>query len=388
MPTALAPLATPLEPVIEQPCEAGRSGDAIIIGSSPDAPMLMIRPVSSLSERAVARAIDVRSDETIGRLGPLLQAVPSLLVAEEAAGKQLMEVVVNGSLVKAADGNGLRAFVMGPSGIEEHARLFEVGNLQNVVNAAALWQVASVLVAQKHLADISSKLTQIQKGMAGISRFLDNQRKARIVGTYEYLGQVYAALQRGELSQAARHELESCERDLIEIQEHLMAEYRQEADAQVEVSPWGTKKTCKGIETKMDELDLLAQDIAVCLETRIAAWCVLSLLPGSPHQKAARKESIEESLRAFAELGPYGQDKVGIEIANINSFWNRKATLALRRRSLERKNAAAAQSLFGLSAHGLEQIRKSEQVMLDAGRTTHLLLSIEDGLVTGAEETA
>jgi hypothetical protein len=385
-PTTLAPVAIPPKPAPEQRYDARLN--AIVIGASPDAPMLTIRPVSSLRAFGSARPIDARSEGVVSRLSPLLQAVPSLLVEQGASGKRLMEVVIDGSLVTAADGNGLRAFAMGPTGIKEHARLFEVGDLQNMINAAAVWQVASVLVAQKHLADISSKLEGLQKGVAGVSRFLDNQRRARISSAYVYLGQVYTALQGGELSEAARHELESCERDLLEIQEHLMVEYRQKADARVEVGPWGTKKACRAMETKLDELDLLAQDIAVCLETRTAAWCVLSLYPGSPHQKMARKESIQESLLTFADLGPYGQDKVQAEITSINSVWNRAETLASRRDFLEGKNTATVQNLSDLSKRGLERIRKSEQVMFEAGRPTHLLLHLENGVVVAAQQSA
>ena len=70
-----------------------------------------------------------------------------------------MEVVVDGTLARAADGSGLLPFVRGPNGrIVEQARLFDAANLQRMVSAAALWQVASVIVAQKHLADISGRL--------------------------------------------------------------------------------------------------------------------------------------------------------------------------------------------------------------------------------------
>ena len=385
-PTTLVPVEVTPEVTAVQPPDA--RANAIVIGTSADAAMLTIRPVSSRSEFGSVKPIDAIGEGAVSRLGPLLQAVPSLLVAQNASGRQLMEVVVDGRLVAAADGNGLRAFVMGPTGIRENARLFDAGNLQQMINAAALWQVASVLVAQKHLADISSKLDEIERGVAGVSRFLDNQRKARISGTYEYLVQVYKALQGGELPDAARNELESCERDLIEIQEQLMAEYWQEADAKVEVGEWGTKKTCRGIEAKLNKLNLLAQDIAVCLETRITAWCILSLLPGNPHQKTARRESIEGSIWSFVDLGRYGSDEVQAEIASVSSVWNRAKTLASRKESLEGKNADTAQSLTALSARALGQIKKSEQVMLEADRRTHLLLQVEDGVVVGAEQRA
>jgi len=383
-PTTPAPAAISPEP----DSKGVQEPRAIVIGTSPSAPMLTIRHVSSPSEFGSVKPIDARSKGAISRLSPLLQAVPSVLVAQQASGKQLMEVVVNGNLITAADGNGLRAFVMGPTGIKEQARLFDVNNLQNMINAAAIWQVASVLVAQKHLADISSKLEEIKRGVAGISKFLDNQRKARISSTYEYLGQVYTALQRGELSEATRHQLESCERDLIEIQEHLIAEYRQKADTKVDVNEWGTEELCKGIATKLDELDQLAHDIALCLKTRIAAWHVLSLFPGNTHLKLARRESIQKSILNFVNLGPHGRDKVHAEILSIDSVWNKAKTLASRKQSLTNKNTITIQNLSDLSKQGLDQIRKSEQVMLEADRPTHLLLRIENGVVVGAGQRA
>lgn len=361
---------------------------AIVIGTSPDAPMIAVRPIASLHGLDSTEPLDSQSRGTVDRLSPLLQAAPSLLVAQEAAGRQLMEVVIDGSLVAAADGNGLRAFAMGPKGIAEHARLFDAANLQQMINAAALWQVASVLVAQKHLADISRKLGDIQKGIAGISRFLDNQRKARITSTYKYLLQVHAALQAGELPEAARIELESCERDLIEIQDHLMAEYRQKVGEAVEGGPWGTKKACHQVDSKLTALNLLAQDIAVCIETRIAAWVILSLYPGSPQQRIARRESIEASISAFEALGSFSQRKLQPEIQSLHSFWNRAKTLESRRTLLRDRCLTSGAQLSELAARTRGHIRQSDQAMLSAARPTRLLMQVEGGEIVAIEQGA
>lgn len=359
----------------------------IVIGTSPDAPMIAVRSLSTLGDLEPADPLDPHNSGTIDRLSPLLQAVPSLLVAEEAAGRRLMEVVIDGTLVKAADGNGLRAFAMGPKGIVGQARLYDVTSLQHVINTAALWQVASVLVAQKHLADISRKLESIQKGIAGISRFLDNQRKARISGTYKYLLQIYSALQGGDLPEAARSELESCERDLIEIQDHLMAEYRQKASEAVEAGQWGTKKTFQGVDSKLSELDLLSRDIAVCIETRIAAWVVLSLYPGNSQQRIARRESIEASIAAFEALGSFSQSVLESEIASINSIWNRAVTLESRRGLLGAKCTTIVHQMSEHSERALEQIQRSDQVMLRASSATRLLIHVEDGMIIAVEQS-
>ena len=123
---------------------------------------------------------------------------------------------------------------LGQAASTNMARLFEIGNLQNVINAAAIWQVASVLVAQKHLADISSKLDEINDNIIALSQFLEDQRESRIRSAYDYLGQAYRALGSGELSGAVRNELENCERDLLEIQHHIEKEYRQRVEKKIE----------------------------------------------------------------------------------------------------------------------------------------------------------
>lgn len=374
---------TMLEPVATAPMPVSEPQDL-----RPSAIVIAVRPLPLLDELELAEPLDLHSKETVDRIRPLLQAVPSLLVAQEAAGRQLMEVVVDGTLVAAADGNGLRAFAMGPKGIAEHARLFDAANLQHMINATALWQVASVLVAQKHLADIASKLESIQKGIAGISRFLDNQRKARITGTYKYLLQIHAALQGGGLPESARIELESCERDLIEIQDHLMVEYRQKAREAVKAARWGTKKTCQRVESKLTELDRLARDIAVCIETRIAAWVILSLYPGGSQQKSARRDSIEASISAFEALGPFCRGELEPEIASINSIWNRARTRESRRALLGTQCTATVHQLSALSARTLEQIRHSDQVMARASTPTRLLMRVEDGVIVGVEQCA
>ncbi|MGE0884281.1 MAG: hypothetical protein AB7P14_12110 [Blastocatellales bacterium] len=279
----------------------------IVIGANPDQPVVTIEAPSSTKDYEIATPLDEQNciSTSIGRLSQLCQSLPSLLVAEGATGNHLMEVVINGDLVRAADGNGLRAFTMTSNRITQNARLYEASNLQNLVNAAAIFNVASVVVAQKHLADISIKLDEIKDGIQGISQFLDNQRKSRIRATCSYLEEVYQAIQGGDFPDASRNQLEDCERELLEIQEHLMTEYRQKADRRVKhVEMFGTESLTTDIANKLHELELLADDIALCVKTRIAAWYVLSLFPGDSQLKSARRINIQKSVVSIQSLGP------------------------------------------------------------------------------------
>lgn len=85
--------------------------DRIVIGQTPSVPIVTIQAFPDVEAFQKAKPMDDHSSKPIGRLNALIQAVPSLLVAGEAHGKKLMEVVINGDLVRAADGNGLRVRV-------------------------------------------------------------------------------------------------------------------------------------------------------------------------------------------------------------------------------------------------------------------------------------
>lgn len=120
---------------------------AIHFGVDVANPAVTLRALSPTNGKAVENVPVVQTSIGVAsRVLALMQAAPSLLVAEAHRGSQLMEVVVNGSLARASDGDGFRAVTMGPGGIKEHARLFETKDLSKLVNAAAVWQLASVIV--------------------------------------------------------------------------------------------------------------------------------------------------------------------------------------------------------------------------------------------------
>ncbi len=389
----------PFEPVVLIPTQKSevleiepptpKVPDRVVIGSNPASPLVTIETVSGISDFEKAMPIDTKSDKCISRLSALCQAVPSLLVAGEASGKKLMEVVINGDLVRAADGNGLRAFAMNGKSIAEQARLFEVANLQNMINAAAIWQIASVVVAQKHLADISRKLDEIKAGVQYISQFLENQRKSRVLATYDYLGQVYLSIKGGDLPNSSRINLESCERDLLEIQHHLEMEYRQKIDKKVEhTETFGTKKLTNDIDKKLSELEELTGDIALCMKTRIAAWHVLSLFPGDPQLKIARRASIQKSIDSLSGLAPHFEESLNTEIAAVYSSWNKGSTLDARKSSLKSKCLTAAESLESTARQSSEHVIQSEHILVEHDQPTRLYLQFENGELIGARQAA
>lgn len=350
----------------------------IVIGSNPASPLVTIEAISAINNFAKAQPLDVKSDKNISRLSALCQAAPSLLVAGEASGKKIMEVVINGDLVRAADGNGLRAFAMNGKNIVEQAHLFELNNLQNMINAAAIWQIASVVVAQKHFADISRKLDEIKEGIQHISQFLANQRKSRVLATYDYLGQIYLAIKGGDLPDSSRINLEGCERDLLEIQHHLEIECSQRIDKKVEhIEKFGTKELTNDIGKKISELDDVAGDMSLCLKTRIAAWHVLSLFPGDPELKMARRASIQKSIDSFLGLAPHLEKNLKNEIADVKAFWNKNSTLEIRKKNLNSKCMIVVESLESKVRESSERVIHSDN-LLEHDQPIRLYLQFEE----------
>jgi len=323
-------------------------------------------------------------DSTIGRLGSTLQAAPSLLAAGEAGSRQLMEVVVNGDLVRAADGNGFRAIAMGPKGVKEHARLFESERLQNVLNAGAVWQVASVIVAQKHLADISKKLDMIAKGVNGLSTYLNEQRRSQIEAAYSYLDQARTTLENGEIPASVRIELESCERDLLTIQTHLFKEIRSDLGTRVEQDKIGTEEFAMGISQKIRKHEALLNDLALCIRTRICAWHVLALFPGEPMLKEARRSALQRTIQDYTALSDELDRNITREIEDIDSYFNFGSTLERRRAALKTQSNHTVTNIRKTGAAAERMIGDTTALLTLHDAPARILLQFRDGTFEGA----
>jgi hypothetical protein len=353
----------------------------ITFGVDSKAPAVTLRPLTDEARFGAARSV-TQPAPVQGRLNAMMQAIPGILVAEQHAGRHLMEVVINGDLIRAADGVGFRAMARGVNGISENARLFDPANLSTLANAGAVWQVASVLVAQKHLADISAKLKSIETGIERLGAFLDSERRSRITGTYSYLEQLYSALNSGHLPMQAAIELESAERDLLSIFDHLSAEYSQELERlAADGDTFGTEDLTNRAVAKVKRLENLASDLQLCLQVRTAAWYVLAVLPDVHGLQQARRRSIEDARGRLLELAESGTAVARAESTRIKSFWNKEETLQVRRQQVL---SAGAELHLGIK-RGVSAATTELQTMVraldDSSKPMKLLLAVEDGHV-------
>lgn len=138
-------------------------------------------------------------EKSISNLNHLLNVVPDLLIKRELSNQNYAIINIPlEELTKAKDGNGLRAIVHGNKGIVKNAKIYEPETLQNLVNSGILLNLASTLVAQKHLADISEKLDEINENIKDIKDWLVQERKSKITSAYKEACSVYKYLIPGE----------------------------------------------------------------------------------------------------------------------------------------------------------------------------------------------
>jgi hypothetical protein len=179
---------SPLAPVGSLAHSSGRPEIQPVVlyfGKSDTESSVSISPLKAADLSGKRHAIDF--SRTKLSENPLLQLVPAVLTAAEFGGDNYMRVLVNGPLALSLDARSFLPFVRGADGkVSELARLRDTGRLCEIVNTAMVWQFASVIVAQKHLADISKKMDEIKQGIEEIRAFLEAERASKIRGALRY----------------------------------------------------------------------------------------------------------------------------------------------------------------------------------------------------------
>lgn len=260
----------------------------------------------------------------------------------QQSGGEYLRVVVNGPLAAAADGNGLRGWVHDGKHITEQARFFEDPKLQNLVNSAAIFNIASTVVAQKHLADISKRLDTIEQGVAAIQRSLVNARLANITGAVAYLRQVAGVVILGSQTPSIRQKLEDLEVSLMSTQHHLATDLQDlgnNIQTMKDPGTLGTGELAAALKVQQPKCLDMIQHWILCQTARMAACQLLSAFPGEEQLVQARQQSIAEGAAVFfAETGIAEQvhKAFNSRVQGMNSVFESKSETYARQLSIER----------------------------------------------------
>jgi hypothetical protein len=336
------------------------------------------------------RALDV-SGTKLSKLNPLLQLVSPVLTAAEFGGGDYMRIIVNGPLAVSRDAHFFLPFVRGTDGkVSELARLQDAGRLCEIVNTALVWQFASVIVAQKHLADINKKLDEIRQGIEDILTFLEAERASKIRGALRYLDQAIQNIMQGEFDEALRHHLESVERDLTSVQAHLESELKDMTGKIAGIEHrdvFGTGDFTSKIKTHQDRIYGVQQEWILCVRARVANWQVLSAFPGVQPLVIIRKDDILKSIEEVTAFHPQLNEKMRTKIAEIDAIFNLQETIRERKIALEKRfeqNQDAIMSFAGNIKRQVQQVAANQ--LLSSQTPMVIALKVEQGRVLEAYE--
>ena len=367
--------------------------NSIIIGEDEQHPLVEISVNAFKQDKEYKKIPFIDALSSIASVAA--QAAPALMTAAEVANKHIMEVVIHGDLAKAADGNGLRAFSRATNGqFTEHARLYHADSLSNLVNAAAVWQIASVVVAQKHLADINKKLEDLQDGVNRITDFQQTERKTRILAIFDSLKEKIDCLtianseQRNGILNASI--LSKYDDDLKQIYLHLKADLEKYGLQKVEHKEmFGTADLKVDIEKKVKEVNELAELAFLCLSLRLICCHFMDHLGDMDSIKELIQRRILQELDNLTLLNTQLKESIAREINLMNSWVNKaqktvsnnkgKIAATLLTVGLGPAGGLAATAVTATTAmavSAMDKKSKNQPGILDK-RKQELLLSVE-----------
>lgn len=332
--------------------------------------------------------------KAVGRLNALLQAAPTTALAAQGVPENVFEVAINGPLLNAKDaaGNAIegtyRAMTNGGSGgIKEHGLLTKPENLSNAMNAAAVWQVASVVVAQKHLADISEKLDGIVTTINRVEGKLDGQRRGALMGAMDTLKEVSVPILQGEHTAHNRQTLEDQYQKMMDKKHEIHQLLRDRINVLPnlqDTQTFGASEFPDKIREEIGEIGTLFQEALLCSRVRFQAWSLLTVLQGEPLLKKERYRTIQQDFdQAFSPDGLRSvfEQNVTDLILRVDSKMVFKSTLANHRTELTKELRSTLSALDQDILAERSIIAHGEALLSDATQPTRVLVKTKGNQV-------
>jgi hypothetical protein len=317
----------------------------ILVDEASEKPLVTITPIDSFPPHKKVTKIET-SESGISQLNPLFQAVPNILIAENVATNFYVQMFHNdgtlasiGECIRRKDGNGVCASIWGITkkgkpGIIENLPIKDTPALSNLVNSAVLFQIASVIVAQKHLADINEKLSSIKHAIDDIKSFQERERKGKVLGAVEYFEQVAPAVFNGEFSSHVRQQIEAQEAKLIDIQKHFVSDIE---DAIFKIQKLDEEDHLKDHQNYLYNI---FEQLIICLKARACGLKLISAFPEEELIKTKRREDLIKFIDTI--MGKWFEmDKTiekRIKKMEISSLFTAKKTSNQRKLNLLKSN--------------------------------------------------
>lgn len=313
-----------------------------------------------------------------------LQFVPDTMALHEVNTTKYMQVVANGTLIKARDGNGHLGMVMGNDGIKSHARLFDPDQLKKILTTSVAMRAVTMAVGQAHLAEISAQLKEINAKVAEIKQFLDDERSSKVEAINYYFDEYFLTANNGfALDSIRRSQIEQDGREIEAVLLHLTKEI-QHAISKVEnykdESLFGSDSAFEALSNMLNSnLTILGKwfDIA-----GVKAKGIQSLLLSNEYELFhQRKLSFLDQLEKFNSTEISSFRTVWLDrIAKLDAKLSSDKELAFKRNQLRTK----LNSYLDLISNVMTQMNFTIQKLDEDANQVDVLLEVTDGKVVNA----
>jgi hypothetical protein len=364
----------------------------IVIGTSENRPyaLLTVMPKGFRPEKNVK---DMQiTGKAWERLAPVIQIAPSVLTAASESGSTYMKVVVDGTLARAADGDGYRGFVRDATTgkFVKHGRFYDAKSLKEMITLTAGFQVLSVVVGQAHLVAINKKLAAIQDGVKDVIFILENQRESKIKAIFQHLSEYNMAVSNGEMSESYRVNIEQTDLELKSLVIELENEITQKSK-KLKIYEDNEKFGCADLHKELvdvsSQINDLTNQLFICIECRVMACQLICYFPNSNNISEIRLRQIKNDIdRITGHDGVLERAKEVVlsRVNEIDSSFTKDETIEQRRTEVRGKYA-------GMKAQALQykneidaDLSGSDRLLQAMGKPVEMLVKIEGGKVQEA----
>lgn len=309
----------------EKTSEIGNS----IYQEDPD--LVFVDPDTNESFLIVSRGSDCvdsaksyKSADLVGlerNLGPAIQSLPGLLKTLGESGRPFLKVTFTDAAMKAL-GNGEAVLTSTKAGGRllpvlreaKTGRFREIGTakeaalkggLKLATLASAAWQVATIVTAQHHLAEISARLEKIEGAVQRVESFLRDEERAKILASIKVLRDYANSLRAGSLTSeetvAVIIRLEDIEALSLGILSRATVSLFRLQDELPSIRVDALLDRKASMQRIHDAIDCMKKELDVinmAAQCRVVASSVKSLLPGDQSLVRSRLEDTLQLIQS------------------------------------------------------------------------------------------
>lgn len=333
--------------------------------------------LSKFNERPKsAKRVEGISTQSINSFNQLLGGLPAVVTAKElSSGKYY--IGVHKSTLLAAEGEGFRGMVRDASTgkFTNHARFYEPERLKNLVSFNVAFNMVSMVVAQKHLADISQKLDNIMEIVKNIERFQHDERTSRLDAAAETLREVCDS----GCTESGIVLANSCSQKLKEVLQHLQKDIDRLLNSFEEKS-----KSEQSEHERRDSLSRFLKEHKACIELLAVSSFILATkeseidlaqkrMAGLLEKVSKHEEYLERSHKIMSDHHPMLRKSL---FYRLTGAFRSGGTRYLDRLQTITKSKLQKAELKNIS------LDESLQKGIKSALNNQLLLEIEDGMVS------